>query len=156
MFGFRLLRCVCFQGSIHIAAYLLQLGNFLPLGFQLRILCFVLGGQRGKLGLPCFRCQLHVRQICPQIAVRCIPYCKIGAVCFRKLFLLALPADLLVFIVDGLCLPQILCLFYELLELTDARLSASCRCGFRLPCHGQRTGRHPVLPAYRYLFLKED
>ena len=31
MFGFRLLRCVRFQGNIYIAAYLLQLGNFLPL-----------------------------------------------------------------------------------------------------------------------------
>ena len=102
MFGFRLLWCVCFQGNIHIAAYLLQLGNFLTLDFQLRILCFVLSSQRGKLGLPCFRRQLHIRQICPQIAVRCIPYCEIGAVRFCKLFLLALPADLLVFIVDGL------------------------------------------------------
>ena len=123
MFGFRLLRCVRFQGNIHIAAYLLQLGNFLPLGFQLCVLRFVLSGQRGKLGLPCFRCQLHIRQICPQITVRCIPYCKIGAVRFCKFFLLALPADLLVFIVDGLCLSQILRLFYELSKLADACLS---------------------------------
>lgn len=123
MFGFRLLRRVCFQGNIHIAAYLLQLGNFLPLGFQLCIFRFVLGGLRGKLGLPCFRRQLHIRQICPQITVRCIPYREIGAVRFCKLFLLAFPADLLVLIVDGLCLPQILRLFYELLKLADARLS---------------------------------
>ena len=45
----------------------------------------------------------------------------VGAVCFCKLLLLAFPADLLVFIVDGLCLLEVLRLLNQLLELLNSR-----------------------------------
>ena len=93
----------------------LQIGNDFPLCFQLDVLRFVLGGQLRKLGLPRFRGQFHIRQVRPQITVSRFPYREVGSMRFCKLFLLAFPTDLLVFIMDGLCLLEVLRLLNQLL-----------------------------------------
>src|SRR5699024_11299629 len=78
--GAGLLRLVCFQGNINALADIVQLGNLGAGFFQLGIFRCSLPAEGGVLLFPFSDRQAlcPFRQICMEIAARCVPSGKLG------------------------------------------------------------------------------